>query len=70
MISHNHTKSNHQVVDIEGVIFKKMMKPYTGKITIFWENNKIKEEGIYREGVKSGFGNIGMSLEIYFQRDF
>ena len=43
------------IVDIDGVIFKENDElPYTGKITVFWDNNTLKEEGIYREGVKSG----------------
>ena len=43
------------IVDINGVIFKENDEiPYTGKITVFWGNNRLKEEGIYREGVKSG----------------
>ena len=28
--------------------------PYTGKVSIFWENDQLKEEGLYRDGVRSG----------------
>ena len=43
------------IIDKNGVIFKENDElPYTGKITVFWGTNALKEEGIYREGVKSG----------------
>ena len=35
------------IVEINGVIFKENDElPYTGKITVFWENSALKEEGI------------------------
>ena len=43
------------IIEKDGIAFKINDEiPYTGKITVFWEDNKLKEEGIYREGVKSG----------------
>ena len=40
------------IFDKNGLIFKENDElPYTGKITVFWGNNALKEEGIYREGV-------------------
>ena len=43
------------IVEHDGVVFKSNEEnPYTGKVSIYWENNQIKEEGLYRDGIKSG----------------
>ena len=43
------------IVDFDGVVYKSNEEiPYTGKVSIYWENDQLKEEGLYRDGVKSG----------------
>ena len=43
------------IVEIDGVVFKSNEEnPFTGKVSIYWENNQLKEEGLYRDGIKSG----------------
>ena len=43
------------IIEIDGVVIKSNEEtPYTGKVSIYWENDQLKEEGLYREGIKSG----------------
>ena len=43
------------IVNLEGVVYKSNEEiPYTGKVSTFWGNGQLKEEGLYRDGVKSG----------------
>ena len=43
------------IVDLDGVVYKSNEEiPYTGKVSTYWENDQLKEEGLYRGGVKSG----------------
>ena len=43
------------IVDLDGVVYKSNEEiPYTGKVSTYWENDQLKEEGLYRDGVKSG----------------
>ena len=43
------------LVSHDGLVFKSNEEnPYTGKVSIYWENDQLKEEGLYRAGVKSG----------------
>ena len=43
------------IVELDGVVFKSNEEnPYTGKVSIYWENDQLKEQGLYRDGIKSG----------------
>ena len=43
------------IIEKDGVAFKVNEEfPYTGKVSVFWGNDTLKEEGIYRDGIKSG----------------
>ena len=43
------------IVELDGVVYKSNEElPYTGKVSYYWENDQLKSEGLYRDGVKSG----------------
>ena len=58
LINYSFTQSGKivpSIVEHDGIVFKSNEEsPYTGKVSIYWQNDQIKEEGLYRNGVKSG----------------